>query len=588
MPRTKSGNFDHYLNGLKFDYEIGEQDHTLLNKLFIFFNETEDSKSQALANEMLLNELEKKKEDIFNDNPYEFVLKLLINTNALDDPHKNTVPFKIVMTLNDFIRGQDDQKNVLKCMITDFLKEIAFELSYKHLDFFRIVAAVFHLKELCDPIVVRIRKLLEEKDYKKVARIVDCLGCWNEFRPEEIVIPLIFRDALQVVEEFVVRMSKERKYETFKMIDSFFQVEGNCENACIEFAKKHNIPGTKMAKLSAKPLMTTTKKLLALCDIMTDEFPNMHKIVTQNRLCNLLNHRYVQKTANPIHSEHAIKELVGEDAKDLQELVIEFCTQYGHWDDAQKWCRYFNIPESRYLSQSRRNEIKEQTRHIDNYPNEMQLPQFLIDKSVKILSVHDTTAFERMCATFDRIKFVAIDVEGNSRTTTAALMQISTTRIIYIIDIMMLENQRFDADDWIKLKNSLFTNKNILKLGFNWDADMIMLERTFNWNVDLSNGSFLDLQKVWTSLCQNSKFKLPYQYDKNDKKKHQDLKTFVEHCTGKTLDKTLKMMDFSIRPLSEKMLNYAAKDAYSLLMSYFVLQRQARRIGIEIEKMTIS
>lgn len=564
----------------------------MLNKLCVFYSELDDPKSQKLGNELLFRAFDEKKADIFNDNPFSFALKLVINTNALDDPHIKSIPYKIIMGLNDFVRQQDEnQQSVMHCMITDFIKAVAFEISHKHLTFFRVMTAVFLLKTSCGQIITRLKTMLEAKDYKTVARIIDTMGYWNEFGPEEIMIPLIFRDALQVAEDLLVRMNTQRKYETLMLIDSFLKTEGACDNACVKFAQEHTIPGIKIVKLAAKPLMKTIKKLLGLCGVMVDELPNMNKIVTRDRLCAILLHRYANQTANPIHSDNAIKELVKEGAKDLQEIVVEYCVQYGHYTEAQKWCQYWQLPESRYLSETRKDEIEKTKQDLDknhNTTDKVNFPPFLINSTVKIFSVHDLSGFDRMCSAFDRVKFVSIDVEGDSRSTSAALIQISTTTYIYIIDVIVLESERFDEGEWAKLKSSLFDNPKILKLGFNWDADVSMLDRTFHWNLDLTNGSYLDVQKVWVSLCEKPKFKLPHQYEKGDNRKHQDLKTFVEHCTGTTLDKSVKRIDFAIRPLSERMINYAAKDANSLLQAYFVFKREARNCGVDVDTMTLN
>ncbi|XP_063708522.1 exonuclease mut-7 homolog [Culicoides brevitarsis] len=575
---------DRYLNGIKFDYTLEDEDLTLMDKLLGFYQDNGDKYSALLANDVLLQALDQKKNDIFNENPFSFVLKLLINTDLLDDPHVKSVPFKIITVLNQYLRGLDPESlNTLQCMITDHLKHVAFEISYKHLAFFREVLQAFKLKTRCDAINARLKEMLAGRDYKSVARIVDSLGYWNDFAPEAIIIPLIFRDQLQVAEDFFPKMSLQRKEETFKLLDSFFEHEYAVYQACTAFAKQHKITGIKIVKLDTQPLRKTTEKLLELSGMPLEKLPNLNRIAMKGRLmANLRRYEKFTDAENRSACDRTVKKIVKMDDKEMQELVIEFYMQNGHHTLAKGYCKYFKIPQEKFY--------KEEIAVLDeNHNNEDQekskFPPFVIDSRVKIITVDDSSSFERMCFLLNQLKFVSIDVEGDSRFSSAALIQISTKQEVYIVDIIELEKRRFDIEEWKILKKTLFDNTKILKLGFDWHADILMLERSFNIEFDVTNGSYLDLKVAWETMRKNPKFKLPFEYDKGDGRKHQDLKTFVEFCLGKTLDKSLRTKDFAMRPLTDKMKNYAAIDAHSLLHAYFEFRRKTSYYGGDVKNM---
>uniref|UniRef100_A0A1I7YKB2 3'-5' exonuclease domain-containing protein n=1 Tax=Steinernema glaseri TaxID=37863 RepID=A0A1I7YKB2_9BILA len=149
-------------------------------------------------------------------------------------------------------------------------------------------------------------------------------------------------------------------------------------------------------------------------------------------------------------------------------------------------------------------------------------------------------------------KEIAVDVEHNDKNSflgTTCLIQISTRSKDYVIDALNLW-------DHIHLLNEPFKNPAILKVFHAPKHDMEWLNRDFGLEVD----NLFDTQKAMAEL--------PGQFQ------GMGLKCLIETLCSISLNKEHQTSDWTLRPLSDEMMDYAARDTHYLLFCFDELRNR--------------
>lgn len=87
-----------------------------------------------------------------------------------------------------------------------------------------------------------------------------------------------------------------------------------------------------------------------------------------------------------------------------------------------------------------------------------------------------------------------------------ALMQIATRSEVYILDVMAIGGLQ---DLWIECNQKLFSNCDILKLGFSFEGDFSVIRKALPYIQMNKECGYLDLQRVW-KLFDKVKGVFPY------------------------------------------------------------------------------
>lgn len=180
----------------------------------------------------------------------------------------------------------------------------------------------------------------------------------------------------------------------------------------------------------------------------------------------------------------------------------------------------------------------------------MKLP--LPSSCVILVDDNDTLQFAFEVLLYEgNVSRIALDAEWRPTSTLStlmrcALLQIACDSHVFLFDLLTLETLDLD-DELDELLVDLFTNEAILKLGCVLETDLQRLRLSFS-TVDLVN--VLDFAHA-------SDFVLTAR---------RRLSALVEERLGSPLDKSQQCSDWEQRPLTAEQIDYAALDAYCLLM----------------------
>uniref|UniRef100_A0A1I8AH05 3'-5' exonuclease domain-containing protein n=1 Tax=Steinernema glaseri TaxID=37863 RepID=A0A1I8AH05_9BILA len=205
---------------------------------------------------------------------------------------------------------------------------------------------------------------------------------------------------------------------------------------------------------------------------------------------------------------------------------------------------------------------QDNSRKGPSYP----LPLTKVDpKKPKAFSVKEVRFVSEKCDLLDLVeelnaqKEIAVDVEHNDKDSflgMTCLIQISTRSKDYVVDTLRLW-------DHVHLLNKPFGNPAIVKVFHAAVYDMLWLSRDFGLRIN----NLFDTQEAIRNTC------LPGQFERLS------LKCLIETLCGVTLDKQHQTSDWSLRPLSEEMLSYAAQDTHYLLYCFDELRNRLIEAG---------
>ncbi|KAJ3392169.1 hypothetical protein HDU84_004661 [Entophlyctis sp. JEL0112] len=138
------------------------------------------------------------------------------------------------------------------------------------------------------------------------------------------------------------------------------------------------------------------------------------------------------------------------------------------------------------------------------------------------------------------------------------------TRIFQNVKVFVLGLAEISEADMVRVVGRLFLDKVILKLGFGFAEDTSRLRRRYpSFPAEMRN--YYDLSTVTTAMRSKQYFQA---------KKKISLADMVLQYLGVSLDKRVRMSDWEIRPLTQRMLTYAGNDAKVLLDLYQQMLRE--------------
>lgn len=182
---------------------------------------------------------------------------------------------------------------------------------------------------------------------------------------------------------------------------------------------------------------------------------------------------------------------------------------------------------------------------------------------VKLLLVDNNETFAQMLPVLaaDHVEIIGFDLEWKpsyNGKSDIALIQLAVSTHIFVIDKLAPE---ITVDMWRQLGNVL-NRMDRIKIGFGCVEDVLKLGNDSALGLTKATlAMIVDFALLWPILVDGYKKQLQPMGYVNGK----GLKDLTRQFLNKNIDKRMQMSDWSIRPLREEQILYAAIDAYVLV-----------------------
>ncbi|XP_035829392.1 exonuclease mut-7 homolog [Aplysia californica] len=558
-------------------------------------------------------------------NPWEAALSLF--TAAEDYPlaKTSTLSFQI---LNEFQKWVLSSENVHFERKSEFLTEdlrtrVFYATTGKHISFFNVAVKAYSLDHRGNEYFLPMAKafLLRDK-LTEAAQVISKLRLQSHFKQEEVLMPLLFSDKVNIIESYVSG-NPEQQRAVLSLLDYL------CARSTdiLSYAQSAGMKNIKGEKLSKKVLSKFAMRLIKLFDIPPETCPN----ITENRAMGavryLLYKYYIEKSMAHNSWEDMLESAVGEN-KNLQQQLVTELLGYNDVMEALTWADRYQLEDEKLdptVLEARQRQREAEVRLSSGPPvqpdhgfvaEEDWDAEIAAEGPAKPFSIHYmlplpehyvsmVTTREELEVCLDRIRkpFTTIGIDAEWKpamgraTQQVALLQLAVEERVFLLDCVALRTQLVDAE-WAQLAATIFCDKKVIKLGFGLDTDLRMLTKSFPAMEDsiLRMARVIDLEKLARKVLQDydcslmdmSKFGKAGELVDNSsgkakagpskdrrvpativyKREEKGLSLLAMKTLGKPLSKAEQMSNWEKRPLRQSQIHYAAADAYVLLEIY--------------------
>ncbi|XP_046578003.1 exonuclease mut-7 homolog [Haliotis rubra] len=558
-------------------------------------------------------------------NPYSACIHMIERCRDFYTGKTTTLSFYI---MKEFERWTRHTKKKMDDLLSQDIRFHAFHMATeRHMTLFDMAVKAFKLRHLGnDYFLPEIKKFLEKGKHKEACHCAGKLGLQGHFSMEEIILPLLLQDKVNLLESYVIGNPEQQK-AVVQLLDHLCDRETDI-NRIIESSGVQNV---KRDKIQKKTLSKLAVRLMKLYQIPQEHCPNISNARGVGALKYLMYKRYIEKTFGSGSWDEMVKNAVGENDF-LKEQLVEQLMCYNDLQEAAKWAMIYHLGDDklpRPVREAKERMASEQAgdgatggwddtggeNWDDDCYTEQDLQKYYHSLSVPLeqITLVDTRDKLSVCVARLCVPGTVIGIDSEWRPAFAAqpqrvaLMQFAVTDHVYLIDCTTLRSTLTDQD-WADFTRRVFCNEDTVKLGYGLETDLSMFTKTFPSmkdplmrmkrvvNVeDLSKQIFGDGPVVLdeSAFMSDGEDGGPTgsQQDKGEgsvkpysfsKKEERGLSELVRQCLGKPLCKVEQMSDWEKRPLRQAQMVYAALDAYVLLEVYTVLTSHAQQSGLQI------
>lgn len=467
---------------------------------------------------------------------------------------------------------------------------------------------IYQLNTL-DPATLRlyIVRLQALHCYKEAAVLSIKLKLQKELNMEEMCVPLILQNKLPLAESFVTGHSHlEERLVT--LLDSWCHPSFSGEEISRLFPRC-SLTKQYMSQIQPKLLTKHVYRLMEKFNIDQGLCPNALHKRRLDSLRFLMYKRFVEKGMTEENWSDHVQYVVADD-HELQILLVEMLVKYCGLQKASQWSLRYNIPRSRlpcgvWETQQSLPPDLQQIGLSGSAQTEEWIPsQSHCQKFYQVPLTKDKVHFVDSPEALQRCRnivlkeggIVGVDMEwqptfGCISTQKVALIQLAVSDQVFLLDLCA--NGFCQHPDTISFIRSLFSERNILKLGYGMSGDLKCLLATWHQLLEepLQMEGMLDLlnihqkiQRQKVNRTQNGPKEVLVGEDSAEK----GLSLLVQQVLGKPLDKTEQMSNWEKRPLRISQIRYAVADAYCLLDVYSVLSSNPAYFGLPADLRSIS
>ncbi|XP_041370176.1 exonuclease mut-7 homolog isoform X2 [Gigantopelta aegis] len=573
-------------------------------------------------------------------NPFALALYLTQRSRDYLTSKSNTLSYFILKQFDQWLKSPNNTvRGTADSMLTHgFRFSVLRVVTAPHTTLLDLAVKAFNLNhsgnEYCVPVV---KELLANKKYNQAAQCISKLQLQSEFTMEEIVLPLILQDKVNVVEDYLAGNAEQQKLAV-KLLDHMCDPQTNLH----QLVDLSGVENVKMQKLQKKTLSKLACRLMKLFQIPYEVCPNISNARGLGALKYLMYKKYIEKSFGSGSWDEMIQSAVGSSAY-LRQQLVEQIMCYNDLTEAAKWANYYNLEDSSLPvpvreARARLAQLKPDepvpsltfNEGDENWDDEC-IPQEEMDKHYHSLAVTldqvtiiDTKQKLKTCVQHLTVPGTVIGIDSEWRPAFAntparvALLQMAVRDHVFLIDCHVLSSV-MDSEDWSHFTSSIFCNQSLLKLGFGFEGDLKMLVNTFPSMKEplLEMKRVINIEDLTKQMFGDGPVMLnekllegdeavagPSCVDRDDvdvddddddegamvarpfkfqKKEERGLSELVRRCLGKPLCKIEQMSDWERRPLRTEQLVYAALDAYVLLEVYGVLLKHIDANHLDID-----
>ncbi|XP_068608966.1 exonuclease mut-7 homolog [Brachionichthys hirsutus] len=458
---------------------------------------------------------------------------------------------------------------------------------------------IYQLTSL-DPAVLRrhIERLQALHCYKEAAGLSIKLQLQKELDVKEMCVPLILQNKVALAESYVTGHSHLEK-QLVTLLDSWCHPSFSVLDIRKTFPLL-SLPKVSKDHINPKFLTKQVFRLMEKFNIDQGLCPNALHKRRLDTLRFLMYARFVERSMTEENWRDHVQSVVADDLE-LQIHLVNMLVKYCSLVTTAQWSARYNIPRYRLP--------------FGVWDRQQSLPPHLLQIPASDSALTEWTPSPSHCEKFyqvplarDKVHFVdtlealqrcesivlkdeavvGVDMEwqptfGCNSSQRVALIQLAVLNQVFLLDLCA--NEFCYHPETIRFIRSLFSRKNVLKLGYGMSGDNKCVLATWHQFIEepLKLEGTFDLLNVHQKM-QRSKIKRPQDRPKGvlvgEDSAEKGLSLLVQQVLGKPLDKSEQMSNWERRPLRGSQIRYAVADAYCLLDVYSVLSRDSARFGL--------
>lgn len=513
-----------------------------------------------------------------SQNPFVLALKLFANADQL--PKKGSLSLAVFEALQHR-KTQLDSATIELCLDDD-IRMVAFNfISDKNLTFIKLAIDLFELVASKELFIAHVKQCIEKRHFKEAVQLAGELEICHEFAIEEFFVPLYLDQKLPAYEGYLIKADAGLALKMIQFLDSLLKGKSSrVPQRCERLFNKYYAKQFREDAFEAKTVHKLIDRLIKKCNATHQIAPNNSRYVKNAQMSFHVMSHFSLKTTSEIVFHENVEKLLETNDPELQEHLLLKCVEYKKFAEAVDLMKKYNIPEALAPTDLRQfmqtgeapkkdkvrsfiddgwsdTEEKENDGEIDSDEAGSEMATavgeyFELKSSIKITIVDTPIKLQQLKDEFSeghKHKVVGFDVE-QTPSHTASIIQLATRDAVFIIDVLAMQNQPASDFSCGFIGERIFNDDNILKLGFDLDADVLNLQMIPAFNVSDPSPSYIDLQELGMLYLE-----LP----------NLSLHTLTKLCFNKGLDKTNRLSNWSRRPLLAKQINYAALDAFVLI-----------------------
>ncbi|CAH1272305.1 EXD3 [Branchiostoma lanceolatum] len=542
-------------------------------------------------------------------NPYCFTLYLMEESRGLRTAKSYSLANHVITEFENWLRRQSTMGRSPQCEMTPHMKLQAVKIGMVgHANLFDPLCRVFHLVGPGNEFLTKhVEILLHKQQYKEAIHCATKLQLQKFFIFEEIAVPLILQDKVNMVESYI-QGHRDLQIAMVQMIDSWCAQDFRMD----DYVSESTVPYIKREKLKRRHLTKLAARLIKQYSLPPELCPNVNIHRNLGGLKFILYKNYIQGGLGTDNLDELIQQSVG-DSPYLHEQLVDLLVGYNDMEAAAQWARRCNIPSERLppgVAQAMER-LAEQTaagssggvgeESWEEEVEDVESRYHQMPLHMEFIELVGTEKGLDSCALrlLQPGTIVGLDAEwrpsfGNTLITQrVSIVQLAIKDKVYILDMISLV-QNTEMGRLQHFFSSLLVSQDVIILGYGIDGDFQMLGRSYPFLREAlsKRRRVIDLSHVATRVHKANPALLTFSAgDTTDdlaggasaKSDAHGLSQLVQQCLGLPLAKTEQLSDWERRPLRKAQLLYASLDAYCLLEVYDVLTRRIKDAGIDID-----